>query len=295
MKPIFKVINKPTNQSFYMEEVNEPYFPDLWHYHPENEIIYIQNGYGVKYVGDSINRYSPGDLTFIGSQTPHVFSSDARYLKPKSHLKSRAICIQLSQGFFEKLVTDIPELTSISHFLSVAKQGTQIGGKSKSLIIKRIEQLPNQTGIERFNNLLIILDLISKSNEIKYLCSPNYTSKFLDHTDKTRLETVFQYVNKNYHKKIGLEEIAAIANLTTPSFCRFFKLRTNLTFSNYINEVRLINACKMLIEHIHTISEICYLNGFNSITNFNRQFKKYKGVSPSEFQLQHSNHSFQLS
>ena len=103
--------------------------------------------------------------------------------------------------------------------------------------------------------------------------------------DKYRMEIIFRYVIQKFPYKINLEEIASLVNLTPPSFCRFFKSRTTKVFSTFVNEVRIGNACKMLIENKHSISQVCYLSGFNYLSNFNRQFKKIKGLTPSEFQL----------
>jgi len=108
------------------------------------------------------------------------------------------------------------------------------------------------------------------------------------------METIFRYVIKNYPNKISLEEIASLVSLTPPSFCRYFKSRTTKAFSSFVNEIRIGNACKMLIENKDNIAQVCFDSGFNYLSNFNRQFKKIKGMTPSEFQCKFKNHNFDL-
>jgi AraC-like DNA-binding protein len=292
MKPIFEKINKPDDQSFYLEEVNEPYFTALWHFHPEIEILYVREGFGTKYVGETINTFFPGDIVIIGSNTPHVWLSNSDYLIPENKLLSRAICIQFIEDFLGKSSPDIPELLKIIEFLNEAKRGIQFVNRTRDILIRHIEGLPSRIGMDKLLGLLTILDIMSKSNDIKYLSSPNYTPIIMNSEDKGRMETIFRYVIQNYPHKIFLEEIASLVNLTPHSFCRYFKSRTTKVFSSFVNEVRIGNSSKMLIENKYPISQICFASGFNYLSNFNRQFKKIKGMTPSEFQYKYKIHNF---
>ena len=123
MKPIFEKINKLEDQSFYLEEVSKPYFTDLWHFHPEIEILYVREGFGTRYVGDNIGSFYPGNLVIIGSNTPHVWSSNSDFLNPEYKLLSRAICIQFVEDFLGISSSGIPEFHIINEFLSKAKEG----------------------------------------------------------------------------------------------------------------------------------------------------------------------------
>jgi len=294
MKPIFEKINKSEDQSFYLEEVIKPYFPDLWHFHPEIEILYVREGNGTKYVGDSINPFYPGDIVIIGSDTPHVWACNSDYLNPENKLMSSAICIQFMEDFFGKTLTGIPELHIINEFLNKAKRGIKFVKNTSNILIKHIEKLPSRGGMDRLIGLLTILDIMSTSKEIKYLSSPNYKPIIINSEDKVRMEIIFRYVIQNYSNKIFLEEIASLVNLTPQSFCRYFKSRTTKVFSYFVNEVRIGNSCRMLIENKDTVSQVCFQSGFNYLSNFNRQFKKIKGMTPSEYQLKYKNPSFDL-
>jgi AraC-like DNA-binding protein/uncharacterized protein YbcI len=294
MKPIFEKINKPEDQSFYLEEVNKPYFPDLWHFHPETEILYVKEGFGTKYVGDSITTFYPGDIVVIGSHTPHVWSSNLEYLNPENGLVSRAVCIQFMDDFIGKSVNGIPEIYKINQFLNEARRGIQIMKSTRKELIKSIEKLSSQEGMKRLIELLKILDVMSTSREIKFLASPDYKPRIINSDDKDRMETIYSYVIQKFQHKIFLEEIASMVNMTPPSFCRYFKSRTTKVFSAFVNEVRIGNACRMLIENKYTVSQVCFKSGFNYLSNFNRQFRKIKGLTPSEFQCKYQNYNFDL-
>jgi AraC-like DNA-binding protein len=294
MKPIFEKINKLEDQSFYLEEVNKPYFIDLWHFHPEIEILYVKDGFGTRYVGDNISSFYPGDLVVIGSNTPHVWSSSTDFLNPENKLSSSAICIQFVEDFLGISSASIPEFQIMNEFLNKAKRGIQFLTKTNNILVKHIKELPSRRGMDRLIGLLTILDIMSTSSNVKYLSSHDYTPGIINSEDKYRMEIIFQYVIQKFPYKIQLEEIASLVNLTPPSFCRFFKSRTTKVFSSFVNEVRIGNSCKMLIENKHNISQVCYSSGFNYLSNFNRQFKKIKGMTPSEFQCKYKNHNFDI-
>lgn len=294
MKPIFEKINKPEDQSFYLEEITKPYFADLWHFHPEIEILYIREGFGIKYVGDSINAFYPADIVIIGANIPHVWSCNPEYSNPGNKLMSSAICIQFMEDFIGNSLLSIPELHLINEFLKKSIRGIQFVKSTRNILIKHIEDLPSLTGMDRLLGLLTILDIMSKSNDIKFLASQDFNVGILNSEDKHRMEIIYRYVIQKYQNKIFLEEIASLVNLTPHSFCRYFKSRTTKVFSSFVNEVRIGNACMMLIENKYTISQICFESGFNYLSNFNRQFKKIKGMTPSDFQHKYKNPSFDL-
>jgi AraC-like DNA-binding protein len=292
MKPIFEKINKLEYQSFYLEEVIKPYFVDLWHFHPEIEILFVKEGVGTKYVGDSIGAFYPGDITVIGSNTPHVWSSKDEYLNPENKLVSNAICIQFMEDFIGKSSSEMPEFSKINKFLNEAQRGIQFIGKTHDLLVKHLDDLPSRGGMDRLIGLLTILDIMSTSRDIRYLSSQSYKPSIINSEDKDRMETIFRYVIKKYPNKISLEEVASLVSLTPHSFCRYFKSRTTKVFSSFVNEIRIGNACKSLITKDDTIAQICFDSGFNYLSNFNRQFKKIKGMTPSEFQCKYKNPKF---
>jgi AraC-like DNA-binding protein len=294
MKPIFEKINKQEDQSFYLEVVERPYFIDLWHFHPEIEILYIKKGYGTRYIGDSIGSFCDDDLVIIGQDTPHVWSSHNDFLDPENNKLSSAVCIQFPEDFIVHPLRVIPEFFHIREFLNSAKRGIQFTGNTHFELASRVTSLPSLKGMDRLIGLLNILNIMSTSRELRFLSSPGYKPAVNNTADKHKMETIYRYVIRNFPGKIELEEISALVNLTPQSFCRYFKSRTTKVFSAFVNEVRIGNACKMLIEDKYSIASVCYMSGFNHLSNFNRQFRKLKGMTPSEFQKKFSNHSFEM-
>jgi AraC-like DNA-binding protein len=294
MKPIFEKINKQEDQSFYLEVVERPYFIDLWHLHPEIEILYINKGYGTRYVGDSISSFCDDDLVIIGANTPHVWSSHSDFHNQENKKTSSAICIQFSEDFMGLKLNGIPEFFLIREFLVNAKRGIQFTGATHRELAALTMSLPAMKGMDRLIGLLKILNIMSASRELRYLSSAGYKPSVSNTADKYKMETIYRYVIQNFPGKIELEEISSLVNLTPQSFCRYFKSRTTKVFSAFVNEVRIGNACKMLMEEEHSITSVCYMSGFNHLSNFNLQFRKLKGMTPSEFQKKYKNHSFEM-
>lgn len=284
MKPILEKIAWPQNQSFFFRDVEQPYFSTPWHFHPEIEIILIENGHGSRYVGDSISNFYSGDLVITGSNTPHVWSSSPEFYNSESDLIARAIVIQFEENFWGETFSDLPELHKIKSFLNEAKRGIRFEKQTRKQLEKYMLELPSLMGMSSLMQLLTMLDIMTSSSEFYYLSSPNYKSESINTVDEHRMEVIYNHVLRHYQREIPLDEISSLINLTPPSFCRYFKLRTNKAFSSFVNEMRIGSASKLLIENNLSISQVCYESGFNHLSNFNRQFKKIKNMTPSEYQ-----------
>lgn len=284
MKPRLEKIISPLNQSFYVRDIKEKYFTSPWHFHPETEIILITEGYGTRFVGDSVKNFYPGDLCIIGANTPHVFLSHSDFHETDSHLASRAICLQFEDDFWGDTFTGLEELQGIRELLLSSARGIRFFKGMRRRLEGMMLELPELTGIQRITRLLQILDIMSSGKDQAFLSSPNYANIHLNREDIDRMEKLYDYVFRNFTRKISIEELAGILNISKHSFCRFFKSRTNKVFSEFISEVRVGNACKLLIENKMSISQVCYESGFNNISNFYRQFKQVKRATPSEFQ-----------
>ncbi|TLX78112.1 AraC family transcriptional regulator [Labilibacter sediminis] len=283
MQPIPEKINKPDNQSFFFKIVEEKHFSAPWHVHPEVEIFLVIEGKGTRYVGDGIDHFAPGDLAIIGSETPHVWSSN-KITQDGNDKLSKGICIQFNPSLWGKEFANLPEYTLIKELIFKSKRGIKFSGDTKKMLQEKIESLPSLLGMKRLLKLFEILELMSTSQEYEFLSSHYYSATKIKKEDLDRIELVYQYVLKNYANPMQLEEVSALINLAPQSFCRYFKSRTNKVFSTFLNEVRIGHACSLLIENKMNVAQICYETGFNHLSNFNRQFKKIKKVTPSEFQ-----------
>lgn len=289
MKPILEKISLIEHDSFYIKDLEQAYFSSPWHFHPEIEIILIVSGYGVRYVGDSIKNFYPGDLVITGSNTPHFWSCSSEFYNDNSNLSARAIFIQFADTFWGKTFSELPELYKVMNLLNESKRGIRFKGNSRAQIEKHMVDLSSQSGLTRLVKLLTILELMASSQDYTYLSSPNYKPVSINSEDEHRMEIIYNHVMRNYKREIPLKEISDMMNLTPQSFCRYFKSRYNKVFSSFVNEVRIGNASKLLIENNLNVTQICYESGFNHLSNFNRQFKKLKNMTPSEYQRKYWN------
>lgn len=276
MRPSFEDINsKKGNRSFVAYRRDVPAFEFKWHYHPEYELTLITKGSGKRLVGDSYENFESGDLVLIGSNLPHTWVSD-RVRKSKSG----AVVIQFSQEFIQTFL-QWPEFSGINRLLADASLGIHFPVRHSKAIVERVKALPEQNGADRITGLLAILDLLSGQKPVK-LASAYYNSVKGRETEK-RINKVCQYIQKQARGPVSLDKTAALVHLSNSAFCRFFKRVTGKTFSDYVNDVRIGNACTLLTESDKTIAAIAFETGFESLTYFNRVFLKKKNITPRDF------------
>jgi AraC-like DNA-binding protein len=282
MQPKLEKIFPNISSSIAVKREIVPYMNYPWHYHPEFEIIYVEKSYGIRLMGNHVGQFSDGDLMFISPNLPHVWKNDDDFYKENDGLLVDVYVIQfredaLSNGFF-----DLPEFTHIKKLFSRGQQGLLIKGEAIKGLAGLIKEVYNSSGIDRLTLFIKTLDAFANTTEYDLLSSPGYTNTF-NTADTERINMVMNFLINNYNKEIKLEEIAAIVSLNKSSFCRYFKNRTHKTCSQFINEIRVAHACKLLINRNMTISEICYETGYNNISHFNRQFKLITGLTAREY------------
>jgi AraC-like DNA-binding protein len=272
-------IPKPKNETLVYQEDRERAFYGQLHQHREIQISLIVKGGGSLIVADTIHEYQEKDILVIGSHIPHVFKSD-----PKTSDESIMYSLFFTETSFGKHFFELTDMSAIQNFFKDSEYGMKV--LSKKLKIRRqFNKLNKQNKIERVASLLKILHLISSAKTTP-LSSFVYKKKYTDDEGK-RMSDVFKYAMEKFYEPITLEEIADKANMGKNSFCRYFKKRTNKTFFQFLIEIRIEHACKLINSHpdlsIAQISEQC---GFGAIANFNRKFKEIKGVTPSHYRAQ---------
>ncbi|MBS7256619.1 AraC family transcriptional regulator [Flavobacterium branchiicola] len=282
MKIVKTTIASYTNTSLSVFSREESFFQSPFHSHPEFELVYILESHGKRIIGNSVESFEPGDMVFLGDDIPHVWLNDEIFYKGINSLKAKAIVIYFSRDLFGTSFYDLPEAQEVKKFFSQAIKGVSISGETNALIAKKMSKLLNKKGFEVVMGLLEIIFLLSKSKDLRYINDNSYVSVNEDNKSD-RLAEVFKYVKSNYKEEISLDEIAKIANLTPTSFCRMFKAKTKKPFVEYLNEIRVSNACKYLIETDLGISEIAYECGYKTASNFNKLFKKLIGTTPKEY------------
>lgn len=276
MKVLPFKIPKPKNEALVYQIDREQVFYDQLHQHGEIQISYVEKGAGTLIVGDSINEYKAGDILVIGSYIPHVFRSDTR-VKEESLMHT----LFFNQDAFGKNFFQLTDLSSIQNFFNKSEYGMLVVSR-KMKIIPLFDSLSKQSKVEQISSLLLIIHHINKSKTVP-LSSFVYRKTFSDDEGK-RMSKVYDYAMEKYCDNITLDEIAERANMTKNAFCRYFKKRTNKTFFQFLIEIRIENACKLILKNpelsIATIADQC---GFNNITNFNRKFKAFKQCTPTQY------------
>jgi AraC-like DNA-binding protein len=279
MKVLPFKIPKPKNEALVYQIDREQVFYDQLHQHGEIQISYVEKGAGSLIVGDSINEYKAGDILVIGSFIPHVFRSDTR-IKEESLMHT----LFFDQDSFGKDFFQLTDLSSIQNFFDKSEFGMLIHSRKRN-IIPLFHALSHQNKVEQIASLLMIINQINRSKTAP-LSSFVYRKNFTDDEGK-RMSKVYDYVMERYHEPITLDEIAEKANMSKNAFCRYFKKRTNKTFFQFLIEIRIENACKLIIKNpefaIAVIAEQC---GFNNIANFNRKFKAFKHCTPTQYRNQ---------
>ncbi len=279
MKIAFERINPDLNSSFHLlltPRLNDVF---LWHYHPEYEIVYIEGANGTRHVGDHISRYEGSDLVFIGPNVPHL---NFDYGVKTDH---RKVVVQLKENFLGETFWQAPEFAAISGLFERARAGVSFYGETKQRVGEKLSQLVELPAFERLLMLLRIFQLLATSTEYSSLHGQAVTSAY-NLKEQQRLKQVNQLIADHYSRRIDIAEVAAVASLTDAAFCRYFKRMTHLTFTQFLNQYRVSQAQKLLLLN-HTVSEACFACGFESLSYFNKIFRRVAGENPLQFKKRH--------
>jgi AraC-like DNA-binding protein len=277
-KPLLQKLPLTFGSSFLIDRFESPYFDTPWHYHEEIEIVLCDGCFGKKFVGNHVSDYAEGDLAILGSNLPHWYrADDACY----QHQKPASIVIHFLNDCFGKDFFEAEEMTEIKYFLKTANLGIEFYGQTRTKIQEKIQCLLQADKVARMLGLIEILHLMSVTKEYRFLSENAIVG--VSKKDSERMNEVFNYVLKNFKNDINLSEIANNTRFSEAAFCRYFKLRTQKTFVEFVNEIRIEYACKLLAENDLNILEICYESGFKNLSNFNRQFRRYTKNNPKTY------------
>jgi len=277
-KPAFEAIEPNFGRSYTYQKFDslKNNKDNLWHYHPEIELVYVNGGAGKRQIGSHISCYTDGDLILIGSNLPHCGFTD-KFTGNKSE-----IVIQMKVDFLGNSFFNIPEMKQSQTLFEIARGGVAFSGETKNIVGEKLENLENESDFEQLLSILSILNELSNSRDFKVLNAEGFSFK-TDIEDNDRINIVFNHVRNNFKEEITLSEISDKAGMTVPSFCRYFKKITNKTFIQFVNEYRLVHASKLLAEQPMSITDVCFESGFNNFSHFNKSFKAFTGQNPSEY------------
>ncbi|MEZ2336228.1 AraC family transcriptional regulator [Mucilaginibacter sp. RCC_168] len=283
MKPLLLKVSSGPAHSFSVRRDVLPDINNRWHCHPELELIYFKKGGGTQFIGDSIKQFKAGDMTLVGSNLPHYWRFDDVYFDHNGNEKVEIIVVHFCENFWGDHFLQLPENKLIKVLLERSKRGLQISGGTKEKLTVLLEDMLDTDGAERIIMLLKALNTMAISNPVNYLTSIGFK---YDHneSENDRLNNIYEYSVRNFRKKIYLDEIAEIAGVSSNSFCRYFKSKTRKTYSQFIIEIKVGYACKLLIENKMNIKQLCYDSGFNNFSTFHKHFKQVTGKSPLMYQ-----------
>ena len=274
MKAILEdVKSNQGTSSFYAFRYQVPFFQFKWHYHPEYELTYIVKGNGYRIVGNSYEYFNDGDLVLLGNHLPHTWSG-----KLNDDIKSDAVVIQFSKEFIAPFL-GLNESLLIKNMLDTSVRGIRFEPDEE--LVSKIIALTETNGVDKILKLISVLDDLSKKQPI--LIASNSFHNVVSKKNEMRINKVCLYIQNNFYTKISLKEVADLIFLTESNFCKFFKKATGKTYSDYLNELRINEACRLLVQTEKSINQISFECGFETLSYFNRVFLNKKGVTPSLF------------
>jgi len=272
----------PPSQIFVIKYLEEQHFDPVWHAHSEYQLFVVLRGTGTRFIGDSIKSFQPNELILTGPHLPHVWRSDEIYFDRNSEFSTSGIVIYLNDNFLGDHILEKEEMVLLKKLFIKSMRGLEFYGPKKIQVIEMMKELVTLQGVPSVIRLLHILELLGGTKEYHYISSKAYEDAFDQH-ETDRLNKVYEYAFQNFRKKVLLQDLAELLHMTPTSFSRYFTMKNNKPFSKFIAEIRIKHACKMLTETDESIAQICYDCGFNTLSNFNKQFKEIMLKRPTQY------------
>lgn len=281
MSALFEKIIVKEDESFFIGIFQDNLEKCTWHYHNNFEISFITEGSGKRIVADSIEEFQPGDLVFIGRNLPHVWIADKETRTP-SNRTLEMVFLQFSSDILGPQLLTLPEFKHIARALALSERGIQIVGQTLNEVSEIMLQLPYLKSFNRMLHFFKMMDIIGRSESNIQLASKEYLKMRFTIGDK-RIAAIHEYLMNNYREEVDLKRLAALVNMAKGSLCRFFRMNMGMTVFDYLRQIKIEFACKLLMDRDLSILEVCLDSGFNNLSHFNKQFKKTTGVPPSEY------------
>jgi AraC-like DNA-binding protein/quercetin dioxygenase-like cupin family protein len=275
MKAFVQKLPLSEDTSFVCRMYRTPNFEVPWHSHIEYELILFTEGEGTSFIGNYIGNFKKGDIFFLAKNLPHTFQN------PSSTQICSAIVLQFREDLWGSEMIQLPETRDIMRLFNTSVRGLKVTGKSKKQVKALLEKIEVTSDFKRILYLLQCLDILSTAKEYQTL-----STESADHyheMSNEKIDKVFEFTIASFKDTIKLENVAQLIGMSVLAFCNYFKKHAHKTYVNFLNEIRIGYACKLLSDSDKTITEICFESGFNSIANFNKQFTKIKQIAPSQF------------
>ncbi len=270
MKPkLFKIPKKTNHPISAQYEYSERQYKKF-HFHEEIQITLVKKGRGIVLCGNTNVDFKEGSLLIFGSNVSHVFVGEGDE-------SIESISIYFNQDWLRSVYQ---ESHFLEHFIKQSQRGIHV---ERFKYIKQVEEVLNKSGLVRIISFFQLLENIGATPAKEYITSLGTLNTFESELDSSRLNVVYEYISANYTREIKLDKVAELANMTPHAFCRYFKQRTQKTLTQFIMELRINYACKILQETELSVEEVCYKSGYNNFSNFIRQFRKIKNLTPKTY------------
>lgn len=277
-KPTLEKLSPSFGSSFLVKQHTEKVDKAnaFWHFHPELELVYVNKGQGKTHIGNHLSYFNNSQLILIGANLPHNGFAD------RLTANGTETTVQFKSDFLGTDFINIPEMTHVAALFDRAKKGIKFGIKTKAKIGAKIDKLQKHKGLDHVLKFLSILNYLANTDDYTILNADGIALE-TNPQDSDKINIIYKYVNNNFQKHITLDEIADKVSMTVPAFCRYFKKTTGKTFTQLVNEYRVVHATKLLNESKMSIADICYECGFNNFSHFNKQFNEVTGKSASQY------------
>ena len=280
MKQAIRKLPISKSRSFAIHDLVAPHFDPHWHFHQEYQLVVVLEGTGTRFIGDDISHFEAGDMVLTGSNLPHVWRNDEGYFQ-NFGWSTRCVVIYFSMDFMEGGFLCKDEMNNIRTLLERSHRGLEIYGETRDCVQEIMLKMLDQQGFDGVLSLLKILNILS-SRHLRFINKEGYINTVTD-SDSKRMRVIHSYILDHFKDEIRLEEVAARANLSPTSFSRYFKSHTNKTFSNFVAELRIGTACKLLQRNDMSILGIAHECGYKTISNFNKKFKELMNENPLRY------------
>lgn len=281
MRPLFEKVAVPEGASWSMLHRRlEDGIPFLWHYHPEFELTLTLNSRGQRYIGDSIANYDDGDLVLLGPNLPHTWCSADRLDPLQPHV---ALVMWFTEAWSQSITAGLTEMRPIAPMLARAGRGLVFSSSVAEQVRPLIESIPSRPPAERLLRLMEVLVRLAADREAEPIAGPSADRRQVDSPDRDRVERVLDYLHAHYREQVSIEALADVAALSPSGFQRLFRRHTQLSVSDYVAQLRIGQACALLVNTGRPIAHIADEVGYRNLANFNRQFRALKSLTPRDF------------
>jgi AraC-like DNA-binding protein len=270
-------------KEIWVKKIHKPHFDHPFHFHQFCELVWIEKSYGKVIIGDYTGNFAEGELIMEGPELPHLYRCDTVFYQQRKGLCTKALSLYFPSTLIPTITDHTETLSLYGDLLDKSKRGLRFYGKTRTEVIELIKKINQTDGIQQLGYFLMIVYILNKTTEFEYLASISYKNQFDNKRDMNRFNEVCDFMLKNFHRNIMLQEVAAICNMTPNAFCRYFKTRTQKTFIRFLNEIRIGHACKLLQHDDLSIQQICYECGYNNPANFFKFFKFIAHKTPKEY------------